>query len=100
MSDGGSVMSVCCIVRGVEGQSAVLSRRWRVSDVSVLCCQGDGGSVMSVCCVVKEMEGQCCQGCKVSVLRCWGGGRSVMSAVLSGGWKVSDVSVLCCQGAR
>ena len=73
------MMSVCCVVKEMEGQCAVLSRRWRVSvlccqggggsvccvvggwkvsDVSVLCCQGDGRSVMSVCCVVRGMEGQ------------------------------------------
>ena len=38
----------------------MLSGRWRVSDVSVLCCQGDGGSVMSVCCVVRGGRSVCC----------------------------------------
>ena len=51
--DGGLVMSVCFVVKEMEGQHAVLSGRWRVSDVSVLCCQGDGGSVLS------GVEGQC-----------------------------------------
>ena len=49
----------------------MLSRRWKVSDVSVLCCEGwkvndvsvlccqeDGRSVMSVCCVVRGPDEQ------------------------------------------